>query len=182
MNTKEMIAFVDLHAQHAPILDEIHAAINEILSNSSFIGGAAVSQFEDEFAQYLGVQEVIGVGNGTDALWLALVANGIGPGDAVITVPNTFIATAEGITRAGAHPLFVDIDIETANLSSVALNEFLANQCNVDDNGHLRHVQTGTRVAAVMPVHLYGLPADLLAISEICECGFPNTCSESILL
>ena len=169
MNTKEMIAFVDLHAQHAPILDEIHAAINEILSNSSFIGGTAVSQFEAEFAQYLGVQEVIGVGNGTDALWLALVANGIGPGDAVITVPNTFIATAEGITRAGAHPLFVDIDIETANLSPVALNEFLANQCTVDDNGHLRHVQSGTRVAAVMPVHLYGLPADLLAISEICE-------------
>lgn len=169
MNTKEMIAFVDLHAQHAPILDEIHAAIDEILSNSSFIGGAAVSQFEAEFAQYLGVREAIAVGNGTDALWLALVTNGVGPGDAVITVPNTFIATTEGITRAGAHPLFVDIDIETANLSPIALNEFLANQCIVDNNGHLRHVQTGTRVTAVMPVHLYGLPADLLAISEICE-------------
>lgn len=169
MTTLEKIAFVDLHAQHSPIRNEINAAIDEILSNSSFIGGAAVSRFEAEFAEYLGVQEVIGVGNGTDALWLALVANGIGPGDAVITVPNTFIATVEGITRAGAHPLFVDIDIETANLSPVALHEFLANQCAVDDKGHLRHIQSGTRVAAVMPVHLYGLPADLQAISEICE-------------
>jgi len=169
MTTIEKIAFVDLHAQHAPILDEIHATIHEILSNSSFIGGKAVSQFENEFAEYLGVQEVIGVGNGTDALWLALVAKGIGPGDAVITVPNTFIATVEGITRAGAHPLFVDIDIETANLSPVALNEFLVNQCAVDQNGQLRHIQTDTRIAAVMPVHLYGLPADLQAISEICE-------------
>jgi len=100
---------------------------------------------------------------------LALVANGIGPGDAVITVPNTFIATVEGITRAGAHPLFVDIDLETANLSPVALNEFLVNQCEVDKNGQLRHIQTDTRIAAVMPVHLYGLPADLEAISEICK-------------
>jgi len=169
MHTLEKIAFVDLHAQHSPIRDEINAAINEILSNSSFIGGAAVSQFEAEFAQYLGVQEVIGVGNGTDALWLALAAHGIGPGDAVITVPNTFIATVEAITRAGARPLFVDIDIETANLSPVALNEFLATQCTVEQDGRLRHIQTGSRVAAIMPVHLYGLPADLQAISEICE-------------
>ena len=168
MTILEKIAFVDLHAQHAPILDEIHAAINEILSNSSFIGGKAVSQFEAEFADYLGVREAIGVGNGTDALWLALAANGIGPGDAVITVPNTFIATVEGITRSGARPLFVDIDLETANLSPAALNDFLANQCTIDDNGHVRHIQTNTRVAAVMPVDLYGLPADLQAISEIC--------------
>jgi dTDP-4-amino-4,6-dideoxygalactose transaminase len=169
MHTLEKIAFVDLYAQHSPIRDEINVAINEILSNSSFIGGAAVSQFEAEFAQYLGVQEVIGVGNGTDALWLALAANGIGPGDAVITVPNTFIATVEAITRAGARPLFVDIDMETANLSPVALNEFLSTQCTVEQDGRLRHIQTGTRVAAIMPVHLYGLPADLQAISEICE-------------
>jgi dTDP-4-amino-4,6-dideoxygalactose transaminase len=169
MNTMEKIAFVDLHAQHAPLHDEINAAINEILSNSSFIGGSPVSRFEAEFAEYLGVQEVIGVGNGTDALWLALAANGIGPGDAVITVPNTFIATVEGITRTGARPLFVDIDLETANLSPLALGEFLAHQCTVDQNGHLRHIDTGSRVAAVLPVHLYGLPADLQAISEICE-------------
>lgn len=169
MTILDKIAFVDLRAQHAPLVDEINEAINVILSNSSFIGGASVSHFEAGFAKYLGVQEVIGVGNGTDALWLALVANGIGPGDAVITVPNTFIATVEGITRAGAHPLFVDIDLETANLSPAALNEFLSDQCVVDDGGHLRHVQTGTRVAAVLPVHLYGLPANLQAISEICE-------------
>jgi dTDP-4-amino-4,6-dideoxygalactose transaminase len=169
MNTLEKIAFVDLHAQHAPLLDEIHAAVHEILSNSSFIGGAAVSRFEAEFAQYLGVQEVIGVGNGTDALWLALAAEGIGPGDAVITAPNTFIATVEAITRSGAHPLFVDIDIETDNLSPQALGEFLANQCKSDQDGNLLHTETGSRVAAVMPVHLYGLPADVQAISQICE-------------
>jgi dTDP-4-amino-4,6-dideoxygalactose transaminase len=169
MATLDKIAFVDLHSQHGPIRHEINDAINDILSNSSFIGGAPVSQFEAEFAQYLGVEEVIGVGNGTDALWLALFANGIGPGDAVITVPNTFIATVEAITRAGAHPLFVDIDIETANLSPMALNEFLTKRCTVDRKGHLRHTRTGTRVAAVMPVHLYGLPANLQAIIEICE-------------
>lgn len=169
MTILEKIEFVDLHAQHGPLLDEINAAINEILSNSSFIGGAPVSRFEAEFATYLGVQDVIGVGNGTDALWLALVAGGIGPGDAVITVPNTFIATVEAITRAGAYPLFVDIDLLTYNLSPDALSEFLAHQCTVDDDGHLRHLRTGTRVAAVLPVHLYGLPANLQAISEICE-------------
>ena len=166
---KEKIHFVDLYAQHAEVREEINAVIADILDTSSFIGGDAVTNFEQEFAQFLGVQEVIGVGNGTDALWLALFAAGVGTGDVVITVPNTFIATVEGITRTGAHPLFVDIDLETANLSPRALEEFLVSQCTVRGNGRLVHRDTGYRVAAVVPVHLYGLMADMAPILEICN-------------
>jgi dTDP-4-amino-4,6-dideoxygalactose transaminase len=169
MTAQAKIAFVDLRAQHEPLRGEIDAAISRILDSSAFIGGEAVTRFEEEFARYLGVSDVIGVGNGTDALWLALVAAGAGPGDAVITVPNTFIATVEGITRAGAQPLFVDIDLDSATLSPAALQEFLENECGVEENGRVLHLKSGLRVAAVLPVHLYGLPADLPAIAAICE-------------
>ncbi|HEX2980927.1 MAG TPA: DegT/DnrJ/EryC1/StrS family aminotransferase [Anaerolineaceae bacterium] len=169
MTTSSEIAFVDLHAQHQPILAEINHAIGQILETSSFIGGKALAQFEDAFAQYLGVKDVIGVGNGTDALWLALAASGIGPDHAVITVPNTFIATVEAITRTGALPLFVDIDLETSTLSPTALQTFLEDECIVQENGEVTHRLSGKQVAAVLPVHLYGLPADLAAIRPLCE-------------
>ena len=167
--TKEKISFVDLLAQHSEVRDEIEAAIAEILDTSSFIGGDAVTNFEKAFAQYLGVREVIGVGNGTDAIWIALFASGIGIGDAVITAPNTFIGTVEGITRTGAHPLFVDIDLETANLSPQALQEFLESECAVNGKGQLVHHHTGYRVAAVLPVHLYGLTAEMAPMIELCK-------------
>jgi dTDP-4-amino-4,6-dideoxygalactose transaminase len=98
------IPFVDLRAQHEEVRGEIEAAIKDIIDRSSFIGGSYVAKFEQAFASYIGVKEAVGVANGTDALWLGLVAAGIGPGDAVITVPNTFIATVEAITRSGAAP------------------------------------------------------------------------------
>ena len=169
MSIKERIRFVDLLAQHLEVRDEIEAAIGEILDTSNFIGGDPVTHFENEFAQYLGVKEVIGVGNGTDALWMALFAAGIGPGDAVITAPNTFIATVEGITRTGAYPLFVDVDLATANISPQALETFLQSECDRMGNGNLLHRGTGYRVAAVVPVHLYGLMADLAPVIELCE-------------
>jgi len=169
MVTKERIPFVDLLAQHTEVREQIDAAIADILNTSSFIGGEYVTQFEIEFAQYLGVKEVIGVGNGTDALWMALCAAGVGPGDGVITVPNTFIATVEAITRTGAYPFFVDIDQDTANMSPQALDAFLEKECIFEKTGRLVHRLTRNRIAAVIPVHLYGLPADMSPIIELCR-------------
>ena len=161
------VPFVDLRAQNEEVRQEIEAAIQDIIDRSSFIGGSYVADFEREFAGYLGVQQAVGVANGTDALWLGLVTVGVEPGDAVITVPNTFIATVEAITRAGAYPLFVDIDLPTSNLDGHALAVFLQEACVRQDGGRLIHSKTGRRVAAIMPVHLYGLPADMATLLDL---------------
>jgi dTDP-4-amino-4,6-dideoxygalactose transaminase len=168
------VPFVDLRAQHEEVRDEIEGAINDIMNRSSFIGGSYVAAFERQFAEYLGVEEAIGVANGTDALWLGLIASGVKFGEAVITVPNTFIATVEAITRAGAHPLFVDIDLQTANMDAEILGAFMENECHREDNGDVVHSNSERRVAAIMPVHLYGLPADMKPILDLAaEYGLP---------
>jgi dTDP-4-amino-4,6-dideoxygalactose transaminase len=154
------IPFVDLRAQHEQVRLEIEASIADIINRSSFIGGVR-SNFERQFAEFLGVREVIGVANGTDALWLALMTAGVKPGEAVITVPNTFIATVEAITRCNAYPLFVDIDLPTANMDVNQLRRLLETGCRREDDGRLVHLASGRRVAAILPVHLYGLPVDL---------------------
>jgi dTDP-4-amino-4,6-dideoxygalactose transaminase len=163
------IPFVDLRAQHEEIRSEIETAISDIIDRSSFIGGSYVANFERQFAEYIGVREAVAVANGTDALWLGLIACGIGAGDAVITVPNTFIATVEAITRTGAQPLFVDIDLQTSNLDLQALRHFLEEACIRQDDGRVVHKASGLRVAAVMPVHLYGLPVDIASLQEIAD-------------
>ena len=163
------IQFVDLRAQHEEVRAEIEHAISDIIDRSSFIGGSYVSTFEREFAEYLGVREALAVGNGTDALWLGLLVCGVKPGDAVVTVPNTFIATVEAISRVGAHPLFVDIDLETANIDVHALEQLLEESCVVHDDGKVIHLETGRRVAAIMPVHLYGLPADMQPLMQLAD-------------
>jgi dTDP-4-amino-4,6-dideoxygalactose transaminase len=155
------VLFVDLRAQHDEVRDQIDHAIADIIDHSSFIGGSYVSTFEREFAAYLGVEEVVGVASGTDALWLALVLSGVKAGDAVITVPNTFIATVEAITRCGAVPLFIDCSLDTATMDLQALKIFLAKECVRGDNGLVTHVRSKRRVAAILPVHLYGLPVDM---------------------
>ncbi len=155
------VSFVDLRAQHEEVRPQIEAAFQDILNRSAFIGGSYVSTFEKDFAQFLGVSEVVGCGNGTDALWLSLAALEIGPGDAVITQPNTFIATVEAITRSGALPLFVEIDLQTALIDFASLKKFLVEQCRREDNGRLVHLASRTTVKAIMPVHLYGLPVDM---------------------
>jgi dTDP-4-amino-4,6-dideoxygalactose transaminase len=165
MNAK--IPFVDLLAQHEELRPEIDAAIKDVIDHSSFIGGDALTRFEEAFACYLGVSEVVGTSNGTDALWLAFYAAGVQRGEAVITVPNTFIASTEAIHRVGAHPLFVDIDLDTYNLSPLRLQEFLETRCYVADDGGVFYKESGARIAAILPVHLYGLPADMEAISTI---------------
>ncbi|MCX5919177.1 MAG: DegT/DnrJ/EryC1/StrS family aminotransferase [Deltaproteobacteria bacterium] len=119
------VPFLDLKAQYLSMKDEIHAAIQEVLDATAFAGGPFVARFEKEFAAFCGCQEGIGVGSGTEALWLCLLALGIGPGDEVITVPNSFIATAEAISFCGASPAFVDVDPSTYTLDPNKLEEYL---------------------------------------------------------
>lgn len=161
------VSFVDLRAQHEEVRAEIEAAIRDIIDRSTFIGGSYVSNFEQEFAKYLGVKEAIALANGTDALWLALLDCGVKAGEAVITVPNTFIATVEAITRAGATPVFIDIDPQTFNIDVGALRSFLEEACRRLDGGEVVHCASGRRVAAIVPVHLYGLPADIGPLLEL---------------
>lgn len=119
------IPLVDLKAQYSSIKEEIDAAIHRVLKQGQFILGPEVEAFENEMASYIGVKHAVGVASGTDALHLALLACGIGPGDEVITTPFTFIATAEAIAQCGAIPVFVDIDPKTYNLNPGKLAEFL---------------------------------------------------------
>jgi len=144
------VPFLDLKAQYDSISDDIDSAIQSVLSNCAFAGGPFVAQFETEFASFCQCEKAIGVGSGTDALWLALLALGIGPGDEVITVPNTFIATAEAISFCGARPVFVDIAEETYNM---------------DPN--LLKTAIGPNTKAIIPVHLFGQMADMDPIMEI---------------
>lgn len=125
-------------------------------------------QFEEAFAEFCGTRHCVGVGSGTDALRFALVAAGIGAGQAVITAPNSFVATAEAIVQAGALPEFVDVESRTCNLSVSKLWEFVAH-CQRDEQGRLISRRSGRRVTAILPVHLYGQPADMDAILELAE-------------
>ncbi|MGC5257559.1 DegT/DnrJ/EryC1/StrS family aminotransferase [Gordonia sp. DT218] len=141
--------FLDLAAQQAEITDEVLPVWQKQFTSAAFIGGSEVAAFEDEFATYLGVDHVVGVGNGTDALELAYRAVGIGPGDEVIIPANTFIATAEAVTRIGAVPVLVDVDEHLLlDVSAVA--------AAITD-----------RTRAVVPVHLYGQTADVRALETI---------------
>jgi dTDP-4-amino-4,6-dideoxygalactose transaminase len=144
------IPFLDLKAQYAAIKNEIQAALTEVIENTAFAGGPYVAGFEKEFAKFCGCKHAIGVGNGTDALWLSLLALGIGPGDEVITVPNTFIATAEAVTYCGAKPVFVDVEEETFNMNPALLEAAIT-----------------PRTKAIIPVHLFGQTADMDPILAI---------------
>ncbi|MDT5294375.1 MAG: hypothetical protein QOJ76_1255 [Acidobacteriota bacterium] len=146
------IPFVDLQAQYRAIKSEIDAAIQRVLDTSAFILGREVESFERAFAGYVGARECVGVSNGTAAIQLALTACGVGAGDEVIVPANTFFATAEAVSTAGATPVFVDCDPASSN---------------IDVNGIEAAVTERTR--AVIPVHLYGQPADLDPIFEIAE-------------
>ncbi|MGB7793478.1 MAG: aminotransferase class I/II-fold pyridoxal phosphate-dependent enzyme, partial [Terrimicrobiaceae bacterium] len=117
------VPFLDLNSQHAPHRREFSAAIEEVIDSGAFAGGPFVERFEKDFAAYCDCRHAIGVGNGTDALWLALLAMGVGPGDEVLTVPSTFMATAEAITYCGAKPVFVDIDERTYTMDPARLEE-----------------------------------------------------------
>jgi len=170
MSDTNRIPFLDLVTPHKQLRQELLAVVDSALDTAGFIGGPVVEAFEREFAAFCAVSECIGVGSGTDALRFALIAAGVGPGDIVVTVPNTFIATTEAISQAGARPVFVDVDERTYNLDPLKLQEYLENQCYFDrDKGHLVDRNLRMRVAAVVPVHLYGQPADMDPIMELAE-------------
>lgn len=160
---------MDLVSLHAELKDELMAVVSKALDTAGFIGGPMVQGFEEDFARFCDLRYCVGVGSGTDALRFALIAAGIGPGDAVVTVPNTFIATTEAISQAGARPVFVDIDEATYNMDPARLAEYLAG-CEVDPvTGKLLDPKTKRRVVAVIPVHLYGQMADMDPIVELAE-------------
>src|SRR6266567_5396255 len=115
------VPFLDLKAHHEPIREELEAAVREVMESAAFAGGPFVAKFEQDFAAFCGSAYAIGVGNGTDALWLTLLALGIGAGDEVITVPMTFMATVEAISFAGAKPVFVEIDPRTYTMDPAAV-------------------------------------------------------------
>lgn len=161
------IPFLDLVTPHKELEQELVEAFRKALHTAGFIGGPAVEGFENEFAAYCDSKFCVGVANGTDALRFALIAAGIQAGDAVITVPNTFIATTEAISQAGARPYFVDIDERTYNMDPAKLREFLEKKCTRNSGKFV--TKDGLTVKAVLPVHLYGQMADMDAIMEIAE-------------
>jgi len=147
-----MIPMVDLKTQYHNLRDEIDKGLLDALDATQFILGPNVSAFEQEAAAFLGVKHAIAVASGTDALHLAMLAGGIGAGDEVITTPFTFIATAEAIRYVGAKPVFVDIDPRTFNIDPAKIEAAVT-----------------PRTRAVLPVHLFGQPADMNAIQAICR-------------
>ena len=169
MTTTNRIPFLDLVTPHQELREELCAVFEGALKTGGFIGGPVVEGFEREFATFCHSQYCVGVGSGTDALRFALIASGAEPDDIVITVPNTFIATAEAISQAGAHIAFLDVDERTYNMDPEKLREYLEIDCAVDDRGRTLDRATGHRVAAVVPVHLYGQMCDMDPIMDLAE-------------
>ena len=162
------VPFLDLVALHRELEDELIGVFRTALATAGFIGGPMVEDFETAFAAYCHTRYCVGVNSGTDALRFALMATGVHAGDVVITVPNTFIATTEAISQAGARPVFVDIDARTYNMDPEKLRDFLENACEIDGiSGRLVTKNGRLRVAGIVPVHLYGQPADVGTILEV---------------
>ena len=144
------VPFLDLKTQYQSISEEIEIALRQVLNATAFSGGPFVERFEEQFATFCQCKHAIGVGSGTEALWLSLLALGIGRGDEVITVPNTFIATVEAISLCGATPVFVDVDEKSFTLDPALLEAAIT-----------------PRTKAIIPVHLYGQTCDMDPIMEI---------------
>ncbi len=146
------VPLLDLRAQYTPIREDLVSALLRVLDSTAFAGGPFVADFEKEFAAYCGAQCAIGVSSGTAALWQALLALDVGAGDEVITTPNTFIATAEAISLCGATPVFVDVDPQTYTMDPDLIEPAIT-----------------PRTKAIIPVHLYGQPADMEPILDIAK-------------
>jgi len=163
------VPFLDLVTPHIELEEELTAVFRRILRTAGFVGGPVVEEFESAFARFCNVEHCVGVSSGTDALRFAIIASGVQPGDVVVTVPNTFIATTEAISQAGAMPEFVDIDERTYNMSVEMLRRFLEHECSRDASGKLISRRNKRPVTAVVPVHLYGQMADMDPILELAE-------------
>jgi dTDP-4-amino-4,6-dideoxygalactose transaminase len=167
MSPANRIPFLDLVSPHEELKEELCSVFRTVVETAGFVGGPMVEDFERAFARYCDSEHCVGVGSGTDALRLALISAGIAPGDIVVTVPNTFIATVEAISQAGADPQFVDIDERTYNMDPERLRNYLEVQCTVNGAGRVIDTRTGKRVTAVVPVHLYGQMAEMDPILEL---------------
>jgi len=169
MSETNQIPFLDLITPHVELEQELTEVFRRALRTAGFIGGPMVEEFESSFAEFCAAKCCVAVSSGTDALRFALMACGVGQGDVVITVPNTFIATTEAISQAGALPEFVDIDERTYNISVQMLERYLEKQCVRNSAGKLISLRSGRPVTAVVPVHLYGQMADMDAILELAD-------------
>ncbi len=163
--TETRVRFLDLQAQYAGIRDEVRVAVDAVFASQAFVLGPAVAAFEAALGRYLGAAHVIGVASGTDALYVALRASGIGPGDAVVTTPYSFAASATQIARTGARPYFVDVEAESFNLDPALVRRWLAEACRRDGDG-LR-APGGEVVRGLLPVHLFGRPCALAAFGAL---------------
>ena len=184
------VPFLDLVTSHRQLEEDLVAVFREALRSAAFVGGSQVESFEREFAAYCGTEHCVGVANGTDAVRFALMAAGVAPGDAVVTVAHTFIATVEAISQAGASTEFVDIDPRTYCMSPQALAAYLEG-CAIDpETGHLLGRRSRRPIKAIVPVHLYGQVAamdeileiaaqyDLLVVEDACQAhGAEYQCS-----
>ncbi len=167
-NHSQNIPFLDLVSPHVELEQELTAVFQQVIRSAGFIGGPMVESFEKEFAAFCRTERAVAVNSGTDALRFALMAAGVKPGDVVVTVPHTFIATTEAISQAGALPEFVDIDERTYNMDPVKLHAYLETQCTQKD-GQFISKRSGRPVTAIVPVHLYGQMADMDAILELAK-------------
>ncbi len=169
MNHTQNIPFLDLVTPHVELEKELTAVFQQVIRSAGFIGGPLVDGFEKAFAAFCETKYSVAVSSGTDALRFAIMACDIKPGDVVVTVPHTFIATTEAISQAGALPEFVDIDERTYNMDPEKLREYLETQCTKDKSGKLVSRRSGRPVTAIVPVHLYGQTADMDAILELAD-------------
>lgn len=162
MSTTEQIPFLDLVTPHKELEEELLSTLKDVLRTAGFVGGPRVEQFEREFAEFCDAKHCVAVSSGTDAVRFALTAAGVKPGDVVVTVPHTFIATTEAISQAGARPDFVDIEEQTYCMDPRKLEEYLEHQCTQDvKTGKLVHRKLRAPVTAIVPVHIYGQTADM---------------------
>src|SRR5256712_1944343 len=162
--------FLDLVTPHLELEEELVSVFRSALKTAGFVGGPMVEDFEQAVAEFCDSRFCAGVASGTDAVRLALIAAGVRPGDTVVTVANTFIATTEAISQAGARPDFVDIDARTYTMDPEKLRAYLETACTPGlATGHVVSKRTGSQVTAVIPVHLYGLTADMDPILELAE-------------
>ena len=162
------VPLLDIGRQHRPLLKDLRKVFDKALETSAFIKGSELVSLEEEFSKYCGTKIAVGCASGTDALILALMASGLKSGEYVITTPFTFFATAGAVVRAGGIPVFVDILSDTFNMDPDLLSDWLRNNCAVTNRGIVEK-SSGTRVSAVMPVHLFGQMAEMDRIMTICN-------------
>lgn len=166
------VLLVDLRPQHEELWPTLRIAIEKVCESQQFILGSQVEELEVRFARETQCRHAVGVSSGSDALLLALMALGIGPGDEVITSPFAPIASAAAIARVGARPIFCDIDPETYNLSPAELDEFIDRHCEVRGDGRAHQLvnrETGGRIRALLPVHLFGQLCEMTAFMELAK-------------